>query len=301
MPPNPEPTYLATLPAELSAVIRIALKAGALCHGYFKAWHEGDHDSPLAVELKDGDEPVTLADRKTNELCVSGLRAAFPDDAILSEELPDDGSRHHAARVWLVDPIDGTKDFIAGRPGFAVMIGLLQGGKPTLGVVYQPAEQRLWFASSGLGAYVVLGDAPPVRMHTTATAELTAARMVSSASHPEPMVAQVKERAGIVHDQQIGSVGIKLALIASGAADLYINPAGKCKLWDTGAPECILHEAGGQLSDFVGQPLRYTDQNLGHDRGLCASNGALHPLALQQLRPFADSILRRSASKPHNP
>ena len=78
MLPNPEPTYLATLPAELSAVIRIALKAGALGHGYFKAWHEDDHDSPLAVELKDGDEPVTLADRKTNELCVSGLRAAFP-------------------------------------------------------------------------------------------------------------------------------------------------------------------------------------------------------------------------------
>ena len=269
------------LPPELAVVLPLVREAGALALRYFLAWHGGSAAQALAVELKDEDEPVTAADRAVSELCVSRLRAAFPDDAVVSEELPDDGARHHAARTWLVDPIDGTKDFIAGRPGFAVMIGLLVAGRPVLGAVYQPAADRLFYAWLGAGATLVLADGPPQRMRVSATRELAAARMVSSAANPE-----LRARAGIRDDQQIGSVGIKLSLVAAGERDLYVNPAGKCKLWDTAAPSIILTEAGGRLTDLRGEPLSYTGQNLSHRRGLVASNGELHEQALTQLAPL---------------
>jgi 3'(2'), 5'-bisphosphate nucleotidase len=267
-------------------VLPLVREAGALALRYFLAWHGGSSAGVLAVEMKDGDEPVTAADRTVSELCVSRLRAAFPSDAVLSEELPDDGARHHAARTWLVDPIDGTKDFIAGRPGFSVMIGLLEGGRPVLGAVYQPAADRLFYAQLGAGATLLRAAEPPLRMRVSATAELAAARMVSSAANPEPLVAELRARAGIRDDQQIGSVGIKLSLVAAGERDLYVNPAGRCKLWDTAAPDIILTEAGGRLTDLRGEPLRYTGASLSHRRGLVASNGELHAQALAQLAPL---------------
>lgn len=278
--------------AELRTVVALAREAGALALAYFLAAHGGAAagSAPgLDVQMKDGDEPVTAADRAVNELCVAGLRRAFPDDAVLSEELPDDGARHRAARTWLVDPIDGTKDFIAGRPGFAVMIGLLVAGRPVLGVVYQPAVDRLWYARSGRGAFENIADRPPRRMGVSAVDVLTEARLVSSASSREELVAKVREAAGIRDEEQVGSVGVKLGLIAAGVRDLYVNPAGRCKLWDTGAPEVILAEAGGQLTDFAGQPLRYTEA-LGHSHGIVASNGHLHTAALERLRPFLRSM-----------
>lgn len=274
------------LPAEFAVVLPLVREAGALALRYFLAWHGGAAAQALAVELKDEDEPVTAADRAVSELCVSRLRVAFPADAVVSEELPDDGARHHAARTWLIDPIDGTKDFIAGRPGFAVMIGLLEGGRPVLGAVYQPAADRLFYARLGTGATLVLADGPPQRMRVSATRELAAARMVSSAANPEPLVAELRARAGIRDDQQIGSVGIKLSLVAAGERDLYVNPAGKCKLWDTAAPSIILTEAGGRLTDLRGTPLSYTSKDLSHRRGLVASNGELHEQALAQLAPL---------------
>jgi 3'(2'),5'-bisphosphate nucleotidase len=279
---------------ELASVIAIAREAGALALRYFLSVHgrpkpdqdQGSTVTPrLTVEMKPGDEPVTEADRAVNALCVAGLRRSFPQDAVLSEELPDDGARHHAPRTWLVDPIDGTKDFIAGRPGFAVMIGLLEEARPTLGVVYQPTVDRLWYARRGRGAFEVVADRAPRRLQVSTVDVLTEARLVSSASHREELVAQVREAAGIRDEEQVGSVGVKLGLIAAGVRDLYVNPAGRCKLWDTGAPEVILAEAGGRLTDFAGQPLRYTE-GLGHHHGLLASNGWLHDAARERLKPF---------------
>lgn len=276
----------AGLSPDLAVVLPLIREAGLLALRYFTAWHGGPDSSALPVELKEGDEPVTAADHAVSELCVRRLRLAFPGDAILSEELPDDGSRHHAVRTWLIDPIDGTKDFIAGRVGFAVMIGLLVAGRPVLGAVYQPTVDRLWYAESGAGAASIRAGGPPEPLHVAATATLAAARMVSSASHPEPLVAELRARAGIVDDHQVGSVGIKLSLLATGERDLYVNPAGKCKLWDTAAPEIILTEAGGRLTDVLGEPLSYTGPDLGHRRGLVASNGILHAQALAQLAPL---------------
>lgn len=284
---------------ELQEARAAAREAGALVRSYYQAWHRsGDAHGALAVQLKDGDEPVTEADKAASALIVARLRAAFPDDVILSEEAPDDGARHRGGRLWVVDPIDGTKDFIAGRPGFSVMIGLLIEGQPALGVVYQPLRQivgqpadRLWEGVRGHGAYEVLGDERR-RLSVSTIADLTQVRMVSSASRPEATVAQLREAAGIKDEQNIGSVGIKLGLIAAGERDLYLNPATTVKLWDTCAPQVLLHEAGGLLTDCHGDALCYTGA-LGHLRGLLASNRVVHAAAIQRLQPLLPPALRR--------
>lgn len=298
MSPHPAlPSEPPPLKPELDAVCRIARTAGKLAARYFTAWHdpkpgsESPGDGALTVDMKDGDEPVTAADRAVSDLCVASLHQEFPADAVLSEEIPDDGARLKAKRTWLVDPIDGTKDFIAGRPGFAVMIGLLVGGEPTLGVVYQPLVDRLWYATRGHGAFCIEGGGPPRHLQVSTVDHLADARMVSSASVRENVVAQVRHSAGISDEVQIGSVGIKLSLVAAGERDLYINPAGRTKLWDTCAPGIILYEAGGRLTDLLGRPLQYLGE-LGHEDGLVATNGLLHNQALAQLAPFVARLGR---------
>jgi 3'(2'), 5'-bisphosphate nucleotidase len=241
------------------------------------------HGSELAVERKADDSPVTEADREANALIVAGLRAAFADDGLLSEEAPDDGSRLRRDRVWMVDPLDGTKDFIRGRDGFSTMIGLLAGDHPALGVVYQPIGEKLYFASRGHGAFLVPGAAPPERLHVSTVADPAQIRMVASKSHRTATIDRVRTELGIVDELNIGSVGLKLGLIAEGVRDLYVNPDGHSKLWDACGPEAILTEAGGRLTDARGAPLAYRGRELGNVRGLIASNGVLHDLVVARL------------------
>jgi 3'(2'), 5'-bisphosphate nucleotidase len=237
----------------------------------------------LTVERKEDDSPVTAADREANALIVAGLRAQFPDDAVLSEEEPDDGTRLHKPRVWMVDPLDGTKDFIRGRDGFAVMIGLLDGDRPALGVVYQPIGDKLYRAARGDGAFVERAGAAPVPLRVSTVAELSHIRMVASRSHRTATIDRVRERLGISDELNVGSVGLKLGLIAEGARDLYVNPGGHSKLWDACGPEAILVEAGGRLSDAHGDPLAWRGRELGNLRGLIASNGVVHDLVVEKL------------------
>lgn len=240
----------------------------------------------VAVDRKHGDEPVTEADRAANAALVAAIGSAFPDDAILSEEAEDDGARFAKDRVWMIDPIDGTKDFIAGRPGFATMIGLVIGERPALGVVYQPDCDRLYYATRGAGAFVVEGGGAPERLAVSNVADLTAVRMVASASHRDAVIDEVKERIGCRDEENLGSVGLKLGLIARGLRDLYVNPQGHSKLWDACAPEALLVEAGGVLTDRLGKLLDYRRAELANTEGLIASNGVLHAAVIERLAPL---------------
>lgn len=260
---------------ELARAIELARRAGALVRGL----QSGD----LGVELKPGDEPVSIADRRASELIVAGLTAAFPDDPLISEELPPAPGTFGAPRLWLVDPIDGTKDFIRGEDGYSVMIGLVSGGRPALGVVHQPAQDRTFYATPD-GAWVDTGgQVTPLAVSAVATAG--EARLVASKSHRSADIDRVKERLGIEHEQNVGSVGVKLCLIAAGVRDLYVNPQAKTKAWDTCAPEAILARAGGRLSDVRGGSIEYRGE-LEHRRGLVASNGRLHDEVVQKLAPL---------------
>lgn len=263
---------------EIEIAVEAARAAGEALLGFF--------GKPIKVERKAGDEPVTIADREANALIVARLRAAFPDDAILSEELPDDGSRHGAHRVWMVDPMDGTKEFLRGDSGFSVMIGLCEDGRPAVGVVLAPTAGRLYTAARGDGAFVKeAGSAAPRRLHVSAIAELRAARMVSSRSHRGSITERIRDALGVADDLACGSVGLKLGLIAEGVRDVYVNPSGRSSLWDACAPDVVLTEAGGRLTDARGGPIDYLGE-LANRHGLLATNGLLHDLAIPRLGPL---------------
>jgi 3'(2'), 5'-bisphosphate nucleotidase len=237
----------------------------------------------LGVEMKPGDEPVTVADRRASELIVAGLGDSFPGDPVISEELPPSPGALGAPRYWLVDPIDGTKDFIRGEDGYSVMIGLVCDGRPTVGVVYQPAIDRL-FCGTPDGATVTT-PSETRRLAVSSVASAAEIRLVASKSHRSRDLDRVKQELGIDNELNIGSVGVKLCVIAAGLRDLYVNPAAKTKAWDTCAPEAILVPAGGRLSDLFGNPIDYT-RELAHRRGLVASNSHVHEEVIAKLSPL---------------
>ena len=260
---------------ELATAIELARLAGAEA----ARMQRGE----LGIEMKPGDEPVTLADRRASELIVAGLAAAFPSDPIISEELPPAPGALGAPRFWLVDPIDGTKDFIRGEDGYSVMIGLVCDGAPTVGVVYQPAADRLYHGTPA-GAMVVAGGETR-RLVVSDVAAAADVRLVASKSHRSHELDRVKQELGIANELNIGSVGVKLCVIAAGLRDLYVNPATRTKAWDTCAPEAILVPAGGRLSDLFGNPIDYS-RELAHRRGLVASNGRVHDEVIGKLAPL---------------
>jgi 3'(2'), 5'-bisphosphate nucleotidase len=264
-----------SLAEELAQAREIALDAAALVRTY--------HGPSAAVSHKLLDEPVTEADHAASELIVRRLREAFPDDAVLSEELPDDGSRLHKARVWMVDPIDGTRDFIRGDSGYAVMIGLCVDGRPRVGVVSQPSTGLTWGGAVGEGAWKEMPDGTRTALATSERKEPPGIRLVASKSHRTGEIDLFRQALGIGDEMNIGGVGLKVALVAEGSRDLYVYAGGRTKKWDSCAPEAILIAAGGRLTDTLGAPIVYTEQDLYNRNGLVASNGPLHDLVLSTI------------------
>ena len=265
---------------ELALAEEIALEAARLVRGF--------HGTDFAVHAKAGNEPVTEADRAANTLIVDRLHAAFPSDVLLSEEIPDDGSRLGRQRVWMVDPIDGTRDFIIGDDGFAVMIGLCVDGRPKVGVVSQPVTGKTYSGVAGVGAWLERRDAagaPPAALRTTIIDGPPGIRLVASKSHRTPRVDAVRKALAIEDEMNVGSVGLKIGLVAEAARDLYVYTGGRTKVWDTCGPEAILVGAGGTVTDMDGRPLAYADEDLYNRRGIVASNGPLHARVIAALAP----------------
>jgi 3'(2'), 5'-bisphosphate nucleotidase len=285
---------------ELEVALALARDAGTLVVAIRAAGFD--------VDYKLGEEPVTRADREASAAVVLGLTSAFPDDVVISEELEVDPARTTADRVWYVDPIDGTRDFIRGDDGFAVMIGLCVAGVPTVGVVYQPTRSRTYHCVAGQPAFVVEPDAGGALVTTqlavSAVTDPALARLAASASHRSDDIDRVKSQLGIRDELNVGSVGLKLCLIAAGSRDLYVNPAAKTKAWDTCAPEVILNAAGGALSDLYGTPIDYRCEDLRHHHGLVGTNGHLHPAVvakMTQLFPLSARPPRAPSVGPGRP
>ncbi|HEU0037085.1 MAG TPA: 3'(2'),5'-bisphosphate nucleotidase CysQ [Kofleriaceae bacterium] len=271
---------MARLQRELEVATELARRAGADALRIQKG-------GVLDVELKAGEEPVTIADHRASEIIVAGLRAAFPDDPLISEELPPAPGALGSQRLWLIDPIDGTKDFIQGDDGYSIMIGLVEAGRPVVGVVHIPGQDRTYWASPA-GAFMSVGDkVTPLRVSDVHDVEKI--RLVASKSHRMDDLDRVKLELKISDELNVASVGAKLGLIAVGVRDLYINPASKTKSWDTCAPEAILVAAGGRLTDVFGGPIEY-DKELKHRRGLLASNGHVHDEVVQRVSPLLQHL-----------
>jgi 3'(2'), 5'-bisphosphate nucleotidase len=270
---------------ELRVAAELARRAGAAALVYY--------GKPLRVEHKEEfDEPVTQADRAVNELIVRALQEAFPDDGILAEESVDTARRLARERVWMVDPLDGTKGFIAGTGDFAVQIGLAVAGRSALGVLYAPAADVLYWAARGHGAWVLRPTSEAgksmqaERLRVTQERELSRMRLAESRSHRGPRMDAVVRALGVRAEVKSHSVGIKVGLLVERQADLYIHLSPKTKQWDTCAPEAVLTEAGGRMTDLWGEPLVYNSPDVLNRNGLLASNGAAHDALVARLSPL---------------
>ncbi len=260
---------------ELDVARELAREAAALVRRFSQ--------QPVAVKYKAGGEPVTEADLAANTLIVGRLAQEFPDDAILSEELPDNGSRLGRPRVWMVDPIDGTRDFIRGQTGYVVMIGLCLDGRPALGAVAQPSTGTMWSGVVGQAAWRDHADGTRAPMRTSALARPPGVRIVVSQSRRSPKIDAFRRALGVTDEMTVGSVGLKVALVSQGERDLYLYPGEQTKLWDTCGPEALLIAAGGRMSDMDGRPLDYSKADLNNRSGVVASNGPLHDHVIRAL------------------
>jgi 3'(2'), 5'-bisphosphate nucleotidase len=252
---------------ELAAAVRFAREAGAIVRTFYQV-------SPN-VRWKDPTEPVTEADRASNAHLVKQISQTYPADGILAEESKDDLTRLDRRRVWIIDPLDGTMEFIARNGEFCIMVGLVSDHRPVVGVVYQPIDDVLYGATAGAGAFVEeFGERIPLRV--SQAADPRSLRLVVSRSHRVPLVEPIIARAGAQHVRSVGSVGLKIGLIGRRKADWYVHPNPGTKEWDTCAPEIILREAGGVMTDCWNRPLPYNQPDIIRRFGLLASNGAAH-------------------------
>ena len=244
------------------------------------------HRRGVEVEWKGSDDPVTTADKASNERILERLSQHFPDDAVLSEESRDDLSRMDTERVWIVDPLDGTKDFVSGTGDFSVLLGLAVGGVPVVGAVCRPLDGRLWHAAVNQGAIEETSDGSgPARVSDVAVPSMM--RLVVTRTHRYELLDEVVRALGIEREHPLGSVGLKVGALASADADLYIHLSPGTKEWDTCAPEAILREAGGMMTDALGEPLGYNLADTMRWRGVVASNGRCHEQIIETLRPLA--------------
>jgi 3'(2'), 5'-bisphosphate nucleotidase len=241
------------------------------------------HYGSARAEAKGGGSPVTAADRAANEVIVTALKARFPGDAILSEESRDTSHRLTSRRLWIVDPLDGTKEFLAMNGEFAVMVGLVEAGEAVAGAVYLPDPDVLMWAARGEGAWLERGSGPePLRC---AAADPSALRAVGSRSHPDALLTRMHDALRVADVAPSGSVGVKCGLIARGERDVYIHPVPYLKEWDTCAPEVILREAGGEVTDCRGDRLEYNKPDPRQPHGIVATGGGVHERILAAIAP----------------
>ncbi|HEV2946851.1 MAG TPA: 3'(2'),5'-bisphosphate nucleotidase CysQ [Gemmataceae bacterium] len=231
----------------------------------------------------------THADRLSQVLILQHLHTAFPNDALCAEETTDLLSQvpQVGPRLWIVDPIDGTRGFARKNDEFSIMIALVEETQIAVGVVFEPAKGRLTYATHGGGCWKRDGSAAhPEPCHVTTVGELTTATLVQSHSrNPEKPSSLVRaiQPARILETY---SAGIKLAMVARGEADIYLNTYSAFHDWDICAGDILVSEARGKVTGLGGQELGYGLPGAWQRHGVLATNGLLHDSALQALASY---------------
>ena len=244
------------------------------------------YQTPFSVDYKAKDDPVTRADREANDLICERLAAEFPKIPIVAEEslAATYAGFETATESWFVDPLDGTREFVARNGEFAVMIGLAREGRAALGVIVAPTWRRAFVGIVGDGAWEVArnGERNPVRVSSHPTLE--GASVLVSRSHTPPriaaLVATIRAREAVVH----GSAGLKAVLVATVARDIYLQPGPAGMRWDACASEALVVAAGGACTDADGNAFDYRTVDLSNAHGLVATNGLLHQPTIGALR-----------------
>jgi len=239
---------------DLEKVCAVARKAGSAIMEIYA----GDHD----VEFKDDRSPLTAADKASHDVIMAGLRQHFPEIPILSEEGKDIpyAERKGWQRFWLVDPLDGTKEFIKRNGEFTVNIALVEAGRVVAGVVYVPAQDRMFFGRVGDGAWRVDDGNEAMAINVRKADHEGGLTVVMSRSHPSPELADYLKDITVSEALPVGS-SLKFCVVAEGRADLYPR-LGPTMEWDTAAGQAVVEAAGGTVRQVNGSTLHYNKENL---------------------------------------
>lgn len=254
----------------LTKLIDIAAEAAALVMKVY--------EGPFRVDYKGPADPVTDADRLANDLICKRLRQEFPGIPVVAEESPErEWAGYRASeQVFFVDPVDGTREFVAKNGQFAVMIGLVHGKRPVAGVLHAPALHHVWAGEVGHGAFFIDERGQARALTPLVDKPLNEATIVGSKSDVARLSAVDVEHLEPHQHIMMGSAALKAACVADGRADVYFSKKKAGCLWDTCAPEAILGSLGGAFTDARGQLLDYRDAEVVLTRGAVAAAPGLH-------------------------
>ncbi|MDZ8086527.1 MAG: 3'(2'),5'-bisphosphate nucleotidase CysQ [Nostoc sp. DedQUE12b] len=267
---------------DLQEILAIAREVGWGAADILRSYYDGTAKDPnLEIQYKQN-EPVTVADVAVSQYILQRLQATLgnEDFAYISEETyqsSSSGRQASASWVWIIDPLDGTRDFIEKTGDYAVHIALVKETRPVLAVVAVPEAQKLYYATKGGGTFVETCDGS-VPLQVSSGKRIEDLTLVVSRSHRNQRLDYLLQNLPCQNQKSVGSVGCKIATIVEQQADIYISLSGKSapKDWDIAAPELILTEAGGKFTHFDGTPLQYNTGDINQWGGLLASNAEYH-------------------------
>lgn len=262
---------------EIQIIIPIAKHAASIVISHF--------NKQLHISTKNNDDFnfLTQADYESNQYIQAELKRAFPNDQLLLEET-EERPASYEGRVWMVDPLDGTKEFINGGEHFAVMIGLCIDGQSTLGCVVRPTTYEVYWAEKGKGAYKLSSNDTNQQLRVNDIADLSQARAIVSIAHGE-----LRHAEKLLTDLPIAaaipgaSLGLRATDIAEGKAEFFVNTNMRACKWDSCAPQIILEEAGGMITDIFGKPLDYLQPDHHWKNSFVGSNTMLHKEVIKSI------------------
>ena len=261
---------------ELQTIHDLAVNAAKEAGEAIRSFYQDEY----TIRDKGEDNPLTDADLAANEILEAKLRAALPEAGWLSEESVDDRSRLDCQDCWIVDPLDGTREFTLGVPEFCVSVAFVRGQEAVIGVLYNPIKDELFSGIVGQGAWL---NGKPVT--ATQHGSLDGARVVCSRSEAKKgWFDPWKEQLDL---NPVGSVAYKFGLVAAGKAEATFTPRPR-NAWDIAGGVAILHAAGGKASDRLGQPYRFITPTPLKD-GVCGTNGCVHSDVLAIMKVQAAS------------
>ena len=237
------------------------------------------------TKIKANNEPLTQADIESNKIIHKIISNS--DHPILSEETEDDKKRLEQDTVWIVDPLDGTSDFINRTDEFTIMIGLVRKQIPVLGVIFCPTQNTLYVAQQNQGAYQLLGERWS-KISASIISDIAECRAVCSRHHLSENERDLLENIHPMKLTQRGS-SLKAIDVASGMAEFYFTSSNKIKQWDTCASYCLIKEAGGNITDVFGNGLKYNTEDVNHKNGIVITNGLIHAQLLSNYKKFMNS------------
>jgi len=238
------------------------------------------YETDFEVNTKDDNSPVTTADLESNKILKSALvKTGIP---ILSEEDIDDKTRLDNEKIWIIDPLDGTQDFVNKTDEFSILVGLVENHAPVMGLVYLPIKKILYLAEKGMGAFCY--DLQKwEKISVRKMKELENCLALVSRHHLSDTEKKMLDYLTIRNIGKIGSA-LKVMEISAGRADIYLSATrNKLSQWDTCGPNCIISEAGGKMTDISGHALIYNTETIKHENGLLVTNGFVHEKAVSKI------------------